>query len=49
MTQREIGERLGFSRRNSSQKKARPAKDSLVSEKDKLAALRYKLARKETV
>ena len=28
-------------------KKGRPAKDSLVSEEDKLVALRYKLARKE--
>ena len=27
--------------------KGRPAKDSVVSEEDKLAALRYKLARKE--
>ena len=65
-TQREIGERLGFSRKQvhnfitryneqqrkvaagiAIQKKGRPAKDSLVSEEDKLAALRYKLARKE--
>ena len=28
-------------------KKGRPAKDSVVSEKDKLAELRYKLARKD--
>ena len=28
-------------------KKGRPAKDSIVSEKDKLAALRYKMARKD--
>ncbi len=28
-------------------KKGRPAKDSIVSEKDKLAELRYKLARKD--
>ena len=65
-TQREIGERLGFSRKQvhnfitryneqqrkaaagiAIQKKGRPTKDSLVSEEDKLAALRYKLARKE--
>ena len=28
-------------------KKGRPAKDSIVTEKDKLSDLRYKLARKE--
>ena len=28
-------------------KKGRPAKDSIVTEEDKLAALRYKLARKD--
>lgn len=65
-TLREIGERLGFSRKqvhnfitryNERQRKiaagialpkqGRPAKDSVVTEEDKLADLRYKLARKE--
>ena len=30
-------------------KKGRPAKDSIVTEEDKLAALRYKLARKDAM
>ena len=66
LTQRQIGERLGFSREQikefvrrkrekerriaagiSIKKKGRPAKDSVVSEEDKLADLRYKLARKD--
>ena len=63
---REIGERLGFSKKQISKfferyrererkiaagiaikKKGRPAKDSVVTEEDKLADLRYKLARKD--
>ena len=66
LTQRQIGERLGFRREQikefvrrkrekerriaagiSIKKKGRPAKDSVVSEEDKLADLRYKLARKD--
>ena len=66
LTQREIGERLGFSyekihtffhRYNRKQrkliagialkKKGRPPKDYVVSEQDKIAELRYILARKE--
>ena len=66
LTQREIGERLGFScekihtffhRYNRKQrklsagialkKKGRPPKDYVVSEQDKVAELRYILARKD--
>ena len=66
LTQRQIGERLGFRREQikefvrrkrekerriaagiSIKKKGRPAKDSAVTEEDKLADLRYKLARKD--
>ncbi len=66
LTQREIGERFGFTktqvkeffhRHNQNQRKlaagitpkkqGRPAKDSVVTEADNLADLRYKLARKE--
>ena len=66
LTQRQIGERLGFSREQikefvrrkrekerriaagiSIKKKGRPAKNSVVTEEDKLADLRYKLARKD--
>ena len=66
LTQRQIGERLGFRREQIKEfirrkrekdrkiaagiaikKKGRPAKDCVVTEKDKLADLRYKLARKE--
>ena len=66
LTQRQIGERLGFRREQikgfvrrkrekerriaagiSIKKKGRPAKDSIVTEEDKLADLRYKLARKD--
>ena len=65
-TLREIGEQLGFTRKQVQEfktrynrkqkkisagiaikKKGRPAKDSVVSEEDKLADLRYKLARKD--
>ena len=66
LTQRQIGERLGFRREQIKEfirrkrekdrkiaagivikKKGRPAKDSVVTEEDKLADLRYKLARKD--
>ena len=65
-TLREIGEQLGFTRKQvqefktrynrkqkkisagiSIKKKGRPAKDSVVTEEDKLADLRYKLDRKD--
>ena len=66
LTQRQIGERLGFRREQIKEfirrkrekdrkiaagiaikKKGRPAKDRVVTEEDKLADLRYKLARKD--
>ena len=66
LSQREIGERLGFRKEQIKEffrrkrekerkiaagiaikKKGRPAKDCVVTEEDKLADLRYKLARKE--
>ena len=66
LTQRQIGERLGFRREQIKEfirrkrekdrkiavgiaikKKGRPAKGSVVTEEDKLADLRYKLARKD--
>jgi len=66
LTQREIGEKLGFSfkqihnflyRHNANQRKiavgiaihrkGRPPKDFIVSKEDKVAELRYILARKE--
>ena len=66
LTQRQIGERLGFRREQikgfvrrkrekerriaagiSIKKKGRPAKDTVIKEEDKLADLRYKLARKD--
>ena len=66
LTQRQIGERLGFRREQikefirrkrekdrkiavgiATKKKGRPAKGSVVTEEDKLADLRYKLARKD--
>ena len=66
LTQRQVGERLGFRREQikefvrrkrekerkiaagiSIKKKGRPAKDSVVTEEDKIADLRYKLARKD--
>ena len=67
LSQREIGERLGFRKEQikgfckrkrqkerkiaagiAIKKKGRPAKDCVVTEEDKLADLRYKLARKDT-
>ena len=66
LTQRQIGERLGFRREQIKEfirrkreknrkiavgiaikKKGRPTKGSVVTEEDKLADLRYKLARKD--
>lgn len=66
LTQREIGEKFGFTKEQIKEflkryrktqrklaagialkKKGRPAKDSIVTEEDKLANLRYTLARKE--
>ena len=65
LTQRQVGERLGFRKEQikgfvrrkrekerkiaagiTIKKKGRPAKDSVVTEEDKIADLRYKLARK---
>ena len=65
LTQRQVGERLGFRKEQIKEfvrrkrekerkiaagitikKKGRPANDSVVTEEDKLADLRYKLARK---
>ena len=65
LTQRQVGERLGFRKEQIKEfvrrkrekerkiaagitikKKGRPAKDSVVTEEDKIADLRYKLARK---
>ena len=66
LTQRQVGERLGFRKEQIKEfvrrkrekerkiaagitikKKGRPAKDSVVTEEDKIADLRYKLARKD--
>ena len=48
-TLREIGEKFGFSYKQMRNFKTRygPSKDCVVTEEDKLADLRYKLARKD--